>query len=86
MKKFPKGPRLYPKLKEFVNGSYPYNPIITPATLDTWWQSIADCTARIGNVLGDLGATCVLGALIKIRARSSRLMLEDRKRYIRFRG
>lgn len=81
-----KGPRLFPKLKDFVNGSYPYNPILTQASLDTWDHCKAEYTMMLGLLLEDLNPAKQrnVGVLIKTRARVARMRAVERKRILAF--
>lgn len=82
------GPRLFPKMKGFVNGEYFYNPIITKGSLKTWEGLIADYTNNIAEELVNTNPYRIrmLGRLITMRARCARIRASDKKKLLKFKG
>ncbi len=87
MKKL-EGPKLFPRIKRFINGRFIYNPIITIESLKAWDHLIAEYTCYINEERGrcNSGNTRSLGRLIGMRSRFARFRACDRKELVRFGG
>lgn len=79
------GPRLRPKLKDFVDGAFPYNPILTQESLDTWEDVMGRYTEMISRSLGDPEHHRKITVLIKTRARAARILANERKLILEWR-
>jgi hypothetical protein len=84
MKRKDIGPRLRPKLKDFVNGSFPHNPMFTQYGLDIWEDAIGRYTGCIANMIHHPFGYMALANMIRMRARAARLMAMERKKIIAF--
>ncbi len=79
-----RGLRWRPKIKSFVNGGYPYNPVLDMDSQKTWLEAAAEYTVEIADTIKNpAGFRRPLSSLITVRSRLYRIRAEERRRILK---